>query len=95
MANDFSGTTYTLVSNGSVTGSPQWWPGGAGEFTAEATWGGGTVKLQTQTQNGTWIDVGPDVILTANGGGGFYLPPSMIRASVATATVVYAYARQM
>ena len=89
------GKVYTLARASSVTGGQVWWPGGAGMFSAEATFGGGTVKLQTLTINGTWIDVGPDVTLTAAGAGGFVLPPSYIRCNIATSTVVYAYAIQM
>ena len=69
------------------------WPGGVGMFSAEATWGGGTVSLEFKTPNGTWIAVGADTTLTANGGAGFLLPAgTAIRAAVTTATAVYAYA---
>jgi len=68
------------------------WRGGIGLFSAEATWGGGTVKLQYKGPNGTAIDAGVDTTLTANGGGLFELPPGNIRASITTATAVYASA---
>lgn len=89
------GANITLLSNASATGSAFAWPGGRGYFTAEATWGGGTVKLQFKTLNSTtYIDV-TSVSLTANGGVAFELPPGEIRANVATATAVYSYAHQM
>lgn len=81
----------TLLSNASADGSSVDWPGGTGVMYAEATWGGGTVKLQTQSPNGTWMDVGAGVTFTANGIGGFLLPAGPIRATCATATAVYAY----
>lgn len=83
----------SLASNISATPSA-WsqWPGGKGTFAAEATWGGGTVKLQTRAPNGTAIDVGAYTTLTANGAGNFELPPCEIRANIATATAVYATA---
>ena len=82
----------TLLSNASATGSWLQWPGGSGLFSVEATWGGGTVKLQYKAPNGTAVDAGPYTTLTANGGGIFDLPPGEIRANVATATAVYASA---
>lgn len=82
-----------LGSNISATGAEFTWGGGDGLFTAEATWGGGTVKLQYKTMNGTWVDAGSNTTLTANGGGIFTLPAGTpIRASVTTATAVYAFA---
>lgn len=81
----------TLLENASATGSAKMWPGGRGVFMAEATWGGGTVKLQMQTPNGTFVDVA-SASLTANGTVAFDAPPGQIKAHVATATAVYAYA---
>lgn len=85
------GGRVTLVENASATGSAKQWPGGKGVFMAEATFGGGTVKLQTQTPNGTWIDV-DGASVTAAGMKVFDLGPCQIRANIATATAVYAYA---
>jgi len=83
-----------LLSNASATSSGAFWPGGRGVFSAKATWGGGTVKLQYLAADGaTWIDAGSDTTLTADGGGVFELPAGQIRANVATATAVYAFAR--
>ena len=81
-----------LASNASATGDWVAWPGGRGEFRVEATWGGGTVKLQCKGPNGTAQDVGTDTTLSANGGGIFELGAGEIRANVATATGVYAMA---
>ena len=95
MPNIQARTIITLASNAGAT--PQAtgavWPGGPGTFSAEATWGGGTCTLQTQTGTGTWVAVGPDTTFTANGIAGFLLPKgAVIRALTVTATAVYAYA---
>ena len=84
--------TITLAANASATGGWVQWPGGRGEFRVQGTFGGGTVKLQCQGPNGTAQDVGPDVTLTADGGGIFELGAGPIRANIATATAVYAMA---
>lgn len=72
------------------------WLGGKGMFTAEATFGGGSVTLQTQTANGTWITAmtpfGTAVTLTAAGMSYFELAPGQIRISITTSTAVFAYA---
>ena len=87
-------SAIVLGSNISATPSTVFlWTGGIGMFSVEATWGGGTVSLEFKTLNGTWIAVGADTTLTANGGGAFLLPAgTAIRAAVTTATAVYAYA---
>lgn len=85
-------TAITLASNASATGSWFQWPGGRGEFRVEATFGGGTVKLQCKGPNGTAQDVGADTTLTAAGGGIFELGAGEIRCNIATATAVYAMA---
>ena len=85
----------TLTANSS-TPVYQVWRGGKGMFMAEATWGGGTVKLQFQSLNGTAIDVknpaGTAASLTANGMVYFELPPGQIIVNIVTATAVFAYA---
>ena len=81
-----------LASNASATGDWVAWPGGRGEFRVEATWGGGTVKLECKGPNGTAQDVGTDTTLSASGGGIFELGAGEIRANIATATAVYAMA---
>jgi len=82
-----------LLENGSATGDAKNWPGGVGIFTAVATWGGGTVKLQMKlpdSGSGTWVDVA-SASMTADGYKTFDLPPCELKAHVATATAVYAY----
>jgi len=81
-----------LASNASATGDWVAWPGGRGEFRVEATWGGGTVKLECKGPNGTAQDVGTDTTLIADGGGIFELGAGEIRANIDTATGVYAMA---
>jgi hypothetical protein len=81
---------FTLLSNAGATGSAVAHPGGKVTFVAEATWGGGTVKLQWQNPlTSTWIDV-PSMSLTANGMLTSTVPAGNVRANVATATAVYA-----
>ena len=82
----------TLASNASATGSWVPWPGGRGEFRVQATWGGGTVKLECKGPNGTAQDVGTETELTADGGAIFELGAGEIRCNIATATGVYAMA---
>lgn len=89
-------TILTLANGVSATGPSYMWGGGPGTFSVEATFGGGTVTLQVQTGNGTWVAVGADTTFIANGIAGFLLPKgAMIRALIATATAVYAYAVPM
>ncbi len=92
-----SARTLVLCENASATPSGDVvWPGGPGFFSAEATWGGGTVSLQTMSPNGTWIAVGSDTTMTANGVAGFILPNgARIRVAITTATVVYSYVNPM
>ena len=84
----------TLLSNASATGSAATWPGGAGFFQAEGTFDGASVDLQIQTPNGTWVDVGGETRITANGMGFFYAPAGQVRAAVSggtSPTALYAY----
>lgn len=85
-----NGLRADLVSNASATGAAVVFPGGKCAFLAEATFGGGTVKLQGISPNGTWIDVA-NGSLTANGFVILDLPPGQYRANIATATAVYAW----
>jgi hypothetical protein len=81
-----------LLADASATSSAKQWPGGKGVFAVKATFGGGSVALQFQLpDSSTWITP-TDGSLTADGGFVFELPPCYIRASVATATAVYATA---
>lgn len=86
------GANQTLLSNaGAGNGDWKSWQGGKGTFTAEATFGGGSVKLQFKTLNGTAVDV-DGLSLTAAGTKTFELPIGEIRAVATTATAVYAFA---
>lgn len=72
-----------LLSNASATGDAMDWSGGTGVFAVTATWSGATVKLQAMLPDGsTWGDVGANTTLTADGMGGFVLPPCRVRAAV-------------
>lgn len=74
---------FTLISNGSATGSAVRWPGGKGTFECVGTLGGATVTLQFLANDGaTWIDVGTEAALTAAGMCGFELAAGYIRAEV-------------
>jgi hypothetical protein len=86
--------TIPLQENSSATGTNQFtWVGGPGTFSAEATWSSGTVTLQAMSNAGTWMAVGVDTTMTANGVAGFILPKgTQIRAAITTATAVFAYA---
>ena len=81
----------TLVENASATGSAVNWPGGRLSFGAKATWSGGTVKVQCLLPSNDWVDVS-GLSLTADGMVSADVPAGQIRASIATATAVYAYA---
>lgn len=80
-----------LVENASATGSGFSFKGGRAVFMAEATFGGGTVKLQVQSPNGTWMDISNGSLTAAGITAPLYLPPGVYRANIATATAVYAY----
>lgn len=80
-----------LLSNASATGNPVAWPGGRGLFAVKAT-GFGTVSLQYLLPDGATWNTPTGAALTADGGVIFELPPTQIRAAVATATAVYARA---
>lgn len=92
MANSY---TVTLASNASAGNhAAAAWPGGKGYFTGEATFGGGSIKLQFMSLNGTWIDY-TSGSLSAAGGIIFELPAGQIRAVSATASAVYAFAARI
>lgn len=79
-----------LLSNASATGSDVFISGGMYVFMAEATFGGGTVKLQIKLPQGTYADVTSGSLTAAGMTVGLNLPPGSYRANVATATAVYA-----
>lgn len=79
-----------LATNaGAGTGTDKPIKGGKYMIMAEATWGGGNVKLQMQAPNSSWFDVASST-LSANGMLPLELPPGRIRAVVTTSTGVYA-----
>lgn len=85
-----------LLTNGSAAGSSVAWSGGYCAVSCEATFAGGSVILEAQSANGTWITVGTYTTFTTNGWGGAFLPPCNIRANVSgSPTSIYCYANQM
>lgn len=84
------GLSVTLLSNaGTGNGSDVSYPGGKSAFIAEATFGGGSVKLQIKLPQGTYADVTSATLSAA----GMYvtdLPAGTYRAVATTATAVYA-----
>jgi hypothetical protein len=84
---------FTLISNGSATGSSVIWRGGKGTFIVTGTFGGATVTLQfLGIDDTTWVDVGAEAALTADGIVGFELAAGMIRAEVVGGTPSALYA---
>lgn len=86
-----------LILNDAGASVAKDWQGGAGLFTAEGTFGGGSVALQIQTANSTWVAVNAEgtltpISLTAAGSANFKAPAGPLRAVPTTATAVYAYA---
>lgn len=77
------------MSNGTGNGSDVAWMGGKTAFLAEATFGGGTVKLQIKLPQGTYADV-TSVTLSAAGMVVSDLPQGTYRAVATTATAAYA-----
>lgn len=87
-----------LLSNASATGAAVQWGGGMGVFTASGTWAGATVTLQYLSPNGsTYVAMGTDTTLSADGGGVFFYPPGLIRAAVSGGppSAMYAQAEQI
>jgi hypothetical protein len=83
------GQAVTLMENsGAGNGSDVYWVGGKTAFIAEATFGGGSVKLQIKLPQGTYADV-TSVTLSAAGMVSTDLPPGSYRAVATTATGVY------
>lgn len=86
--------TLTLLSSSTGEGSSQKWNGGRLCFQVKAdSWGGGTVSLQMcMPDQTTWVAVGTDTTLMADGIGGAELPICLVRAVATTATGVTAWA---
>lgn len=80
-----------LLVNASATGTAQAAIGGRYIFAVEATFAGGSVALQTQGPNGTWINVASAA--TANGFTDVVLADgSQVRAAVASGSPTAIYA---
>ena len=76
-------------ANLSTTTSSFGLSGGSYGLTISATFGGGSVQLQTLSfDRVTWLNVGSAV--TANGFAVKSLPPGQYRIAITTATAVYA-----
>lgn len=78
-----------LENAGTGNGGDKIWPGGKAAFMAEATFGGGSVKLQIKLPQGTYADIA-SASLTAAGIYVTDLPAGTYRAVATTATAVYA-----
>lgn len=78
-----------LENAGTGNGADKVVSGGQYAFIAEATFGGGTVKLQIKLPQGTYGDVAT-ASLTAAGMVAVFLPAGTYRAVATTATANYA-----
>lgn len=85
-----SDADLTLASSNTANATQQYWIGGRGVFMAEAS-AFGTVTLQYQSPNGTWLNVGSDAVLAANGMVGVELPPGKVRVALSGTTAAAAY----
>jgi hypothetical protein len=77
------------MESGTGNGTDKVVQGGHYAFMAEATFSGGTVKLQIKLPQGTYADV-PSVTLSAAGVVNAFLPPGTYRAVATTATAAFA-----
>ena len=92
-------SNYTLLSNGSATGTSTAIKGGEYLFSAEGTVAGATISLQLQSLNGTWSPVlifaGSAVSFTVlpNSQTGISLPAGNVRVAISGGppSAVYAY----
>lgn len=92
-----------LISNGSATGSWQYWPGGKGQLAVVGTFGGASVTLEMQGPDpaGTAIEIElldstgafVSVPVTSAGAYVFELPDCNIRAVVTGGTPSGLYAQ--
>lgn len=76
-----------MLYNSAISSVQEVWPGGIGVFSACGVFGGATVSLQfVGPDQTTLITAGTATTLTANGAGVFYLPRSLIQATITGAT---------
>ena len=87
-----------LLDAAAATGDSVPWSVGKGQLTVQGTWDGATVTLEATEDGGTtWIPVGDDTTMTANGKANFELASCTIRATVSSAgtTSLTAWARRL
>lgn len=73
----------SLLSNASATGAVCRWPGGRGTFIVDGSFDGATVTLSVLSPDGSsYVSVGTDAALSAEGVVNFDLPPCWIKAVV-------------
>jgi hypothetical protein len=83
-------TDSKTFSNISATTAPFNLKGGNYQVCAVATFGGGSVKLETLGPDGsTYLPVNSATSLSANGCGNTYAAPGQFEIVIATATAVY------
>jgi hypothetical protein len=78
-----SKTLNTTVTANGDTLVPDW-NGRLGAFLVAGTFDGATVKLQHKIGS-TWVDLGSDTTVTADGGGQFITPQAELRVNVSSA----------
>lgn len=85
--------SYTLAENaGAGNGSAVGVKAGIYVLQATATFGGGSVKVQSLMKDGsTWVDVSGGSLTAAGQSVGLYLPAGQYRSVIATASAVYAH----
>jgi hypothetical protein len=75
--------TLVLLSNASANGSAAGVQPGRYAFAVDGTFNSGTVKLQIQSPDGSsWIDIGNDATLSAEGACLVDLPGCQVRAAI-------------
>lgn len=82
--------TDLLTNAGTGNGPDTIWTGGRSVLLAEATFGGGSIKLQAKLPQGTYVDVTDGSLSAAGISKVLYLPPGTYRAVATTATACYA-----
>lgn len=88
----------TLMSNASANGDAQKLQrGGKFAFAVDGTFNSGTVKLQIRSPDGTsWLDIGADATLSAEGVIGVELPAGEYRAAITgTPSALYATLKEI
>lgn len=86
-----AGTTRIDFFKNAAAGNSSAFSAQAGKyfFYAEATFSGGSCKLQFQSPQGTWIDYSTAATLSANGGVVVEIPAGQYRAVAATGSAFY------